>query len=299
MIRVLGALLLAVAAGSVVLNALAYGGAAWAGRRGAPPCSFDEDERTPWPARALAWLRVFLMECAATVCAALPAPPARRPPRPLLRAAPPRPVVLVPGSAQHGRGLRWLRRRLRRDGWRQVYTVPARAPRGDVERRAARLGEAIERIRREASAREVDIVAHGIGGLVARAWVRARGSACGVGQLITLGTPHQGTTAWCWLGLAPGGTPRPGSAVLRRLAADDPVPGLIDCTSIYSIDDALVVPATAAYYPGAFNVEVRRLGHMSLLLSRRVYELVRENLAASEPVRQGSPRERSDWRSAP
>jgi triacylglycerol lipase len=288
MIRVLAALLLALVVGSVVFNAVAYGGAAWAGRRRAPPCAFDEEERAAWPARALAWLRVFLVECVATACLALPAPPARRQPGLPPGEALPRPVVLVPGYQQHTGSLGWLRRRLRRDGWPTVHTVWAL--RVDIDRRAARLGEAIERIRREVSAQKVDIVAHGNGGLVARAYVCARGGTCGVGQLITLGTPHQGTTAW-WLGPGPTRALRPGSAFLRRLAADDPVPVLTDCTSIYSIDDALVVPSTAAYYPGAFNVEVRRLGHMSLLLSRRVYELVRENLTASEPVRQGFPRE--------
>ena len=78
---------------------------------------------------------------------------------------------------------------------------------------------------------------------------------------------------------------RPGSPFLCQLIADDAVPGLTDCTSIYSADDALVVPATNAYYPGAYNIEVRGLGHMSLLFSRRVYELVRENLAAELPPR--------------
>src|SRR5207249_3829581 len=73
---------------------------------------------------------------------------------------------------------------------------------------------------------------------------------------------------------------RDGWRHLARLAADDPVPQLADCISIYSADDAVVVPPSRAYYPGAFNVEVRGLGHMSLLFSRRVYTLVRENLAA-------------------
>lgn len=55
---------------------------------------------------------------------------------------------------------------------------------------------------------------------------------------------------------------------------------LVDCTSIYSTDDALV-PAVAAHYPGATNIEVRGLGHMSLLFSARVYDLVREHLASA------------------
>jgi hypothetical protein len=69
--------------------------------------------------------------------------------------------------------------------------------------------------------------------------------------------------------------------VLGRLAERDVVPELVECVSIYSADDAIVVPAANAYYPGALNIEVRGLGHLSLLFSRRVYQLVRENLAAA------------------
>src|SRR2546428_12280959 len=72
---------------------------------------------------------------------------------------------------------------------------------------------------------------------------------------------------------------RPASPLLACLAADDPVPRLVDCISIYSADDAVVVPASRAYYPGAVNIDVPGLGHLSLLFSHRLYALARENLA--------------------
>ena len=80
---------------------------------------------------------------------------------------------------------------------------------------------------------------------------------------------------------------RTGSPLLAALGADAQVLERVDCTAIYSADDAVVVPASAGYWPGAFNVEVRGVGHNSLLFSPRVYELVRENLAAASPAAVG------------
>ena len=269
---------LGIAAASALFNLCAYAGAARHRRRHPPACAADE-ERAPWPARA--WL--FAVECAATALLGLATPLAlrRRRVRPLEPGDPHPPVVLLHGYAQHPANFLWLARRLERDGWRHLYAVAHTPVGGDIERSARRLGETLDRVRRTAGASRVDIVAHSMGGLVARAYIRARGHASGVGRLITLGTPHQGTEIFPRFRLDPMvGQMRPGSPLLARLAADDPVPRLADCISIYSADDAVVVPASRAYYPGAFNIEVRGLGHLSLLFSCRVYALVRENLAA-------------------
>src|SRR5207245_1510703 len=159
-------------------------------RRHPPACAADE-ERAPWPARA--WL--FAVECAATALLGLATPLAlrRRRVRPLEPGDPHPPVVLLHGYAQHPANFLWLARRLERDGWRHLYAVAHTPVGGDIERSARRLGETLDRVRRASGASRVDIVAHSMGGLVARAYIRARGHASGVGRLITLGTPHQGT----------------------------------------------------------------------------------------------------------
>jgi len=272
-------LVLGAVAASALFNLCAYAGAARHRRRHPPACAADEEERGPWPARA----REFALEWAATALLVLATPLAlrRRRVRPLDAGDPRPPVVLLHGYAQHPANFTWLARRLRRDGWRHLYLVAHTPVGGDIERSAHRLGEALDRLRRATGASRVDIVAHSMGGLVARACIRARGQASGVGRLITLGTPHQGTEIFPRFRLDPMvAQMRPGSPLLACLAADDPVPQLVDCISIYSADDAVVVPASRAYYPGAFNIEVRGLGHLSLLFSQRVYVLVRENLAA-------------------
>ena len=279
--RVACALLAGTLVASVAFNLAAYAGAARHLRRHPPECPAD-DERGPWPARAIAWLRAFALECGMTALLVLSVPCALRRPggSAVSGRGPRRPVILLHGCARQGANVRWLVRRLRRDGWVDVHGVRHIALGGDVDATAERLAATIARIRRESGAPAVDVVAHGMGGLVARACLAAHGRASGIARLITLGTPHQGTLAFRALGRAPViGQVRPGSALLRRLA-DDPNPAA-DCISIYSTDDALVVPPTAAYWPGAFNVAMRGVGHMSLLCSARVYEIVRENLAAA------------------
>ena len=274
----LAALAGAVVAGCVLFNVVVYVGAARHRRRHPAPCPDDADD-APWPARCAA----FLAECAVTIALACTVPLALR--RPRVRAlddrSARRPVVFLHGYAQHTANFLWLMRRLRRDGWTHLYSVRHTTARGDIERSARRFGEALDRIRRGTGADSVDVVAHSMGGLVARAYVRQRGRASGIARLVTLGTPHQGTLVFPGLRLDPMvAQMRPTSPFLARLAEDDPVPALVDCIAIYSADDAVVVPPSAGYWPGAFNIELRGLGHMSLLFSRRVHELVRENLAA-------------------
>ena len=277
-------LALVVAAGALVFNLLAYAAAAADRRRRAPDCAADEDERPTWAAR----VRAFAFECVATTVLAWTAPLAFR-----RRRVPPfdarlqrRPVVLLHGYLQHSANFLWLARRLRRDGWVRLYEVAHVPLGGDIERSGARLAGVVERIRRETGAPEVDIVAHSMGGLVARACLCA--GAAGIRRIITLGTPHQGTQVFRPLRLDPMlRQMRPGSPCLHRLGGANTLPAGTELVSIYSRDDALVVPPSNGYCPGAFNIEVRGPGHMSLLFSRRVYELVRENLAAEvEPARQ-------------
>ena len=272
-------LLIAVVA-CIVFNVLAYAGAA-RDRRRQPRRVPDEDE-PPAVLRAGAALGSFVTECGATIALMLSTPFAfQRRPRRGADAPERRPVLLLHGYAQHPANFLSLTRRLRRDGWSHVYTLRHAPMFGDIERSSARIAAAIDRIRAATGAESVDVVAHSMGGLVARAYVRSRGADCGITRLVTLGTPHQGTQIFRRLAHDPMLVQmRPDSPLLQRLAADDPVPTLVECIAIYSTGDAVVIPPHNGYYKGAFNIEVAGTGHMSLLFSRRVYDLVRENLEA-------------------
>lgn len=122
----------------------------------------------------------------------------------------------------------------------------------------------------------VAIVAHSMGGLVARAWMRAYGHAR-VARLITLGTPHHGT-ALARFGLGANAFQmRPASAWLRDLAAGEDAATRALITSIWTHHDNIVSPQTSSRLPGARNVELGGVGHVALGADKRVLaEVMRE-----------------------
>lgn len=225
-------------------------------------------------------LRAFVVETLGVVTVVLALPlgllPWRRVPR--LGPATRPPIVFVPGWAMNRACFLLLRRRLRRDGWAHAVGLNYRTLHGDLLSAAGQLRDAVETVCRESGAPRVVLIAHSMGGLVCRAYLRHLDGTSRAAQVVTLGTPHQGSKI-CALSLDPMVQDmRDGSAFLRTLAEDDPIPGTTDFTSIYASFDALVVPATHAQYPGVANIQVEGVGHVGLLWSRRVYELVRENL---------------------
>lgn len=112
-------------------------------------------------------------------------------------------------------------------------------------------------------AARIAIVAHSMGGLAARAWMRSYGSA-NVAKLITLGTPHHGTVL-ANLGLGENAAQmRRDSAWLRDLAAGETPDVRARIVSIYTHHDNIVAPQDSSILPGARNVAFGGVGHVAL-----------------------------------
>jgi triacylglycerol esterase/lipase EstA (alpha/beta hydrolase family) len=131
---------------------------------------------------------------------------------------------------------------------------------------------------------QVAIVAHSMGGLVARAWLRAHGSAR-VARVITLGTPHHGT-ALARFGLGrnaaqmrravDGGTWLPALAASEVASEAADVPSLV--TSIFSHHDNIVSPQTSSVLAAARTVAFGGIGHVALGSHPRVLAAVLHEL---------------------
>jgi len=173
-----------------------------------------------------------------------------------------------------------MRRALRRNGFRHVYTMNYNVIGHEVEELASQLQGYVENILNRTGATRVHLVGHSLGGLVARTYVQEYGGDKRVHTCITLGTPHAGTyAAWAGRGRAARQL-RPGSDLLKRLNTSK-FAGETRFISYYSNLDPLVVPASSAKLAAkalhAQNVLVKDHMHMSLLLSG---ELVRSVLVA-------------------
>lgn len=114
------------------------------------------------------------------------------------------------------------------------------------------------------------LVCHSMGGLAARAWLRAGPHAARVHHVVTIGTPHHGT----WLARfsrTPNGRQMAlGSAWLRTLAEDfarQPQPAF---TCWYSNCDNVVFPSSTATLPGAQNRLVVGAAHVDLAFHPQV-----------------------------
>ena len=132
---------------------------------------------------------------------------------------------------------------------------------------------------------QIIIVAHSMGGLVARAYLRAHGSDH-LARIITLGTPHHGT------GLASfgigsnamqmrrsGRTPSAGaSAWLTTLAGGENAAQRALMTSIFSHHDNIVAPPMSCYLPGAKNIGFDAIGHVALGRNRRILQCVLDEM---------------------
>ncbi|SDF39967.1 Triacylglycerol esterase/lipase EstA, alpha/beta hydrolase fold [Massilia sp. PDC64] len=132
-------------------------------------------------------------------------------------------------------------------------------------------------------AARVAIVAHSMGGLAARAWMRTYGSMR-VAKLITLGTPHHGTVL---ANLGPGANAaqmRRDSAWLRDLAAGEAQDVRARIVSIYTHHDNIVAPQDSSILPGARNVAFGGVGHVALGSNPRVLAEVLRVLRELQPA---------------
>lgn len=184
----------------------------------------------------------------------------------------PRPVVLLHGYAWGMANFALLARRLRRAGVGPLLGFEYNSL-GRVERAARQLGEVVDAL----GAPAVDLVGHSMGGVVARAYVTLYGGASRVTNLVTIGSPHNGARV-SKLGV---GSPRSelivGSRLIRDLAAAPAPPG-VRTTVIWSRADGLVSSRAEAGLAGAEEIVFDDLGHMGMLVSRRVARAIAERL---------------------
>jgi alpha/beta hydrolase fold len=197
------------------------------------------------------------------------------------------PVLLVHGLIDNRSVFSVMNRSLRKRGFAQVGTWNYSPLLDDVGRGATELAAHVERICERTGHDRVHVVGHSLGGLISRYYVQRLGGDRRVENLVTIGTPHQGSR-WAHVAALPLIRQlRPGSPVIRELA--EPAP---DCrahiTAVYSDLDQVVLPTSSGRcdHPDlrARNVLVQGVGHLSLPRNRFVVDEVAATLAGLRPA---------------
>ena len=190
-----------------------------------------------------------------------------------------RPIVLIHGWTQNRTNFVWLARFLRRRGLGPFFGFNYFSFQ-PIEQSAKSLAAFIERVVAHTGAKEIDLVCHSLGGLVARTYVDLMGGHSYVQRVVTLGTPH------CGVAYA---NPRFGPSV-RDMHSEtgfvvelgrSPLPPTVSYLSIYSAHDNIVYPGTASCLgKRGTDVRVSGFGHFGILFCEQVAEHVHRALAA-------------------
>ncbi|CAM5441372.1 esterase/lipase family protein [Streptomyces atroolivaceus] len=192
------------------------------------------------------------------------------------------PVVLLHGFIDNRSVFVLLRRSLARHGWHHLESLNYSPLTCDIRTAAELLDRHVEEICARTGHREIDIVGHSLGGLIARYYVQRLGGDRRVRTLVTLGTPHGGTAAAPLAGAHPiVRQMRSGSALIEELRR--PAPGCrTRFISFWSELDRVILPVETACvdHPDldAVNVRVTGIGHLALPVHPAVASAIRQAL---------------------
>ena len=196
------------------------------------------------------------------------------------------PILLVHGMIDNRAIFTVLRRRLRRRGFETTATLNYSPITNDIRGAARDLAAEVEALVARTGYDRVHVIAHSLGGLIARYYVQRLGGDERVHTLVTLGTPHAGSLHAHLLPVRLCRQLRPGSELMAELAL--PAPGCSTRFVAYWSDgDQVIVPHVNARleHPDlrVHNVRIHDIGHLSLPRVHRVAHEIAHLLTRLDP----------------
>lgn len=188
------------------------------------------------------------------------------------------PVILVHGILGQ-RHIYWnlFKRRLVADNIRYHDCILPYGMMGDMRIAARYLKDKVDNALRHDASDKVDLICHSAGGLVARYYLMYLGGSKHVHNVVTLGSPHQGT----WFSYALpvpllqiAKQTRPGSHFLEEINGEGAIPPGVRFWNIWSPIDGVVLPSHNSRLAGSKAIKMPWVTHWGFLWRKDVYETV-------------------------
>lgn len=160
---------------------------------------------------------------------------------------------------------------------------------------AERIKNWVNDILNKTGAEKVDIVAHSMGGLSSRYYIKLLGGLNKVDDFVCMGSPQHGTYGGTGvfqsnstlLHILNEGDETPGGIlndtvgfrvdpIGGRIYNSTHIPGNINYTSIYSTDDGIVFPFFSSILDGPNNIEIEEVEHMVMLFDEHLYNIIKQ-----------------------
>jgi triacylglycerol lipase len=178
------------------------------------------------------------------------------------------PVVLVHGFTGSPSSMATLASNFQAQG-RQAFAIDYNSENNITN--ANQLASFINSVKAQTGAAQVDLVVHSMGGLSSRYYLKNLGGQANVAQFVSLGSPHYGQAAACFLPTSFGGQMCPFSSFLSQLNSGDDTPGSLLYTTIYSTSDGLVPTSSSRLDGGACFRQVSGVSHSGLTTNSAVF----------------------------
>jgi triacylglycerol lipase len=134
----------------------------------------------------------------------------------------------------------------------------------------------VESLLKATGASKVDIIAHSMGSLNSRWYIKFLGGESKVDDWVSLGGPNHGTEFANFCFSASCTEMRIGSKFLGELNAGDETPGTVNYGTWWSPCDEIINPDSSVPLTGATNTETACITHLNLIQDETVYKQVRE-----------------------
>lgn len=186
------------------------------------------------------------------------------------------PVLLVHGFVCNHRIWDAMANELRRTG-HPVLGLNLEPVFGSIDNYVPLIENAVESLRHQTGAQQIAVLAHSMGGLATRVWMKVHGTAR-VARVLTLGTPHVGTRLATWSHTANGRQMRWHSPWLKELARGEPVANLQLIRIALTPQDNIVYPQREQVLPGVPVTVFEGRGHIQLCYDKAVINWVLQQL---------------------
>jgi len=134
----------------------------------------------------------------------------------------------------------------------------------------------VEALLKTTGATKVDIIAHSMGSLNSRYYIKNLGGEAKVDDWVSLGGPNHGTETANFCFSTSCVEMRVGSTFLKELNATDETPGAVNYGTWWSPCDEIINPDSSVALSGATNTQTACISHTALTTDETVYKQVRE-----------------------
>jgi triacylglycerol lipase len=134
----------------------------------------------------------------------------------------------------------------------------------------------VEALKKATGASKVDIIAHSMGSLNSRWYIKFVGGEATVDEWVSLGGPNHGTDTANWCFSTACTEMRIGSKFLAELNAGDETPGAVNYRTWWSPCDSIINPDSSVSLSGATNTQTACVAHTALHTDATIYSQVRE-----------------------